>query len=124
MTDFGELPQEFWQGVAQFNRQEFYDCHDTLEALWMEAMEPDRTFYQGILQIAVGFYHLGNQNCQGAMILLGEGIGRLRTYQPDYGGIAINHFIHQTQIVLHTLQRITPGSPLPPLSMPKIQSLA
>ncbi|NEQ23504.1 MAG: DUF309 domain-containing protein, partial [Microcoleus sp. SIO2G3] len=34
-------PEEFWQGVEQFNQQEFYACHDTLEALWMEAFEPD-----------------------------------------------------------------------------------
>jgi predicted metal-dependent hydrolase len=35
------LPNEFFQGVEQFNQQEFYACHDTLEALWMEASEPE-----------------------------------------------------------------------------------
>ncbi|MDJ0676909.1 MAG: DUF309 domain-containing protein, partial [Calothrix sp. MO_167.B42] len=28
------LPQEFWEGVEQFNSRQFYACHDTLEALW------------------------------------------------------------------------------------------
>ena len=56
------LPQEFWEGVEQFNLGQFYACHDTLEALWIEALEPEKTFYQGILQIAVALYHLENEN--------------------------------------------------------------
>ena len=48
----------FSQGIEQFNRREFYPCHDTLEAIWMDSIEPDKTFYQGILQIAVGCYHI------------------------------------------------------------------
>lgn len=67
------LAQSFWQGVEEFNQQQFYPCHDTLEALWMEAAEPERAFYQGIIQIAVGCYHLSNDNKRGAAILLGEG---------------------------------------------------
>jgi len=27
------VPQQFLQGVEQFNSQQFYACHDTLEAL-------------------------------------------------------------------------------------------
>jgi len=30
-------------GCRQFNQGQFYACHDTLEALWMEASEPQRT---------------------------------------------------------------------------------
>jgi hypothetical protein len=68
------LPPEFWQGVEQFNQRQFYACHDTLEAIWIEAGEPDKKFYQGVLQVAVGLYHLGNDNWRGAVILLGEGV--------------------------------------------------
>ena len=46
--------------IEQFNQQDFYACHDTLEALWMEAIEPDRSFYQGLLQLAVGLYHFSH----------------------------------------------------------------
>lgn len=78
------LPPEFWQGVAQFNRGEFYTCHDTLEALWHEAAGPQKDFYQGILQVAVGCYHLGNDNWRGAAVLLGAGASRLESYEPSY----------------------------------------
>ena len=100
------LPQEFWQGVEQFNSGQFYACHDTLEALWIEATEPDETLYQGILQIAVALYHLGNGNIRGAMILLGEGSNRLRRY-PDYDcGINVEKLLLESVEFLKALQQV------------------
>jgi hypothetical protein len=103
-----EVPQEFWQGVGQFNQGQFYACHDTLEALWMEAIEPLKSFYQGILQIAVACYHLGNQNWQGAVTLLGEGISRLRKYPPTYTEIDVTQLIAQSAQLLTSLQQAGP----------------
>ncbi|MFN6534820.1 MAG: DUF309 domain-containing protein [Nostoc sp. EkiNYC01] len=100
------MPQEFWQGIEQFNSGEFYACHDTLEALWIEASEPEKTFYQGILQIAVAIYHLENRNWRGAVILLGEGSNRLRRYPSSYGGIDVDELLSQSVALLKTLQQI------------------
>lgn len=102
------VPLEFWVGVEQFNQGEFYDCHDTLEALWMEAMEPPKSFYQGILQVAVALYHLGNYNWRGAVILLGEGVNRLRRYQPEYAGVDVDHLIEAASAILNALQQAGP----------------
>ncbi|MDP5017085.1 DUF309 domain-containing protein [Anabaena sp. UHCC 0187] len=99
------MPEEFWQGIEQFNAGQFYACHDILEALWIDSIEPDKTFYQGILQIAVGLYHLGNRNQRGAMILLGEGSNRLRRYLPSYGGINVEELFTQSVDLLKTLQQ-------------------
>ena len=98
--------QQFWQGIEEFNQQQFYACHDTLEALWLEAQEPLKSFYQGILQVAVGCYHLGNHNWRGAVILLGEGTKRLREYQPDYEGIDVTSLLHQSIDLLEALQKL------------------
>ncbi|BAU64453.1 hypothetical protein STA3757_18250 [Stanieria sp. NIES-3757] len=100
--------QEFWQAIEQFNQQQFYACHDTLEALWLEAVEPDKNFYQGILQIAVACYHLGNQNWRGAVILLGEGVKRLSNYQPIYEEIDVTSLIEESSQLLQQLQQIEP----------------
>lgn len=102
-----EIPDQFWQAVDQFNQQEFYACHDTLEAIWIEASEPQKTFYQGILQLAVAIYHLGNDNLRGATILLGESIGRLSRYPLDYAGIDTIALLEQSQTLLRTLQQAT-----------------
>ncbi|MCC5631408.1 DUF309 domain-containing protein [Nostoc sphaeroides] len=100
------IPQEFWQGVEQFNSGQFYACHDTLEALWIEAGEPEKSFYQGILQISVALYHLENRNWRGAVILLGEGSNRLRRYPSSYGGVDVDELLSQSAVLLTTLQQI------------------
>jgi uncharacterized protein len=112
------IEPDFWQGVAQFNRQEFYACHDTLEAIWMEAIEPQRTFYQGVLQIAVALYHLGNDNLRGAAILLGEGMNRLRHYQPTYADIDVATLVSQSAELLTVLQQAQIDPSALPASLP------
>ena len=97
---------DFFQGVEQFNQQEFYACHDTLEALWMEASEPQKRFYQGVLQIAVACYHLGNHNWRGAVVLLGEGIARIKNYQPIYEGINVTDLVADSADLLTTLHEL------------------
>jgi uncharacterized protein len=103
MTD--TIPAEFWRAVEEFNQGQFYDCHDTLEALWMEAVVPDKSFLQGVLQISVALYHLGNLNWKGAVILLGEGIRRLALYQPEYFSIDVETLIDQSDRLLTALQQ-------------------
>ncbi len=101
-----EFPQEFWVGVEQFNQGEFYACHDTLEAIWIESPEADKKFYQGILQIAVALYHLGNQNWRGGVILMGEGLNRLRAVPDDHAGLDMANFIDQSSDLLKFLQTL------------------
>lgn len=74
----------------------------------MEAMEPNRTFYQGILQIAVALYHLSNGNGRGATMLLGEGLRRLGRYVPEYGGVDVAQLVDQSAAILTTLQQQGP----------------
>lgn len=99
---------EFWCGVEQFNQREFYACHDTLEAIWINALPAEKNFYQGILQIAVALHHLSNYNWRGAVILMGEGTNRLRTYQPSYAGIDVENLIDETAGLLKQLQASGP----------------
>ena len=101
-----DLPPEWLQGINEFNTGEYYACHDTLEALWMDSIDPDKKFYQGVLQIAVACYHLHNRNWRGAVTLLGEGIGRLPYYQPVYAGIDVARLIQDSSNLLTTLQSI------------------
>lgn len=101
-------PPEFERGIEQFNQQQFYACHDTLEAIWVDAPEADKRFYQGILQVAVGCYHLSNDNLRGAIILLGEAVRRLCDYQPDYEEIDVELLLNQTMELLQALQQLKP----------------
>lgn len=44
-----------------FNKGEYYEAHDVLEHLWLECRDADRSFYQGLIQIAGAFVHLKKQ---------------------------------------------------------------
>ncbi len=65
-------------GIEQFNRGEYWECHETLEALWMAETREVRDLYQGILQVGVAFRHLKNNNYPGAIKLFRRGLPRLR----------------------------------------------
>ncbi len=75
------------RGVAQWNARLFFECHDTLEELWAGLRDERRDFVQGLIQLAVAFYHLGNGNRSGAVRLFDRGLDRLRRYPPGYAGL-------------------------------------
>ncbi|MBF2087760.1 MAG: DUF309 domain-containing protein [Synechococcales cyanobacterium K44_A2020_017] len=106
MTD--PIPADFWQGVDQFNQGDFYACHDTLEAIWMEAPHYQKGFYQGVLQLAVALYHLSNHNWRGSATLLGEGVHRLAAYPSDYAEIDVAQLMRQSAVLLRSLQELGP----------------
>tara|TARA_Y100001968_G_C19109494_1_gene596521 strand:+ start:307 stop:696 length:390 start_codon:yes stop_codon:yes gene_type:complete len=76
----------FHKGITLFNSQDWYLAHDIFEELWHETYGPERQTIQGILQIAVAQLHLERGNLNGATILYGEGLGRLKGMGiPDLG---------------------------------------
>jgi predicted metal-dependent hydrolase len=79
----------FEKGVAAFNRGHFYECPDILEELWAGVRGPSRDFFQGLIQVAVGFYHLGNDNPVGAGRLFGRALKRLAGYPAAYAGVDV-----------------------------------
>jgi len=65
-------------GMQLFNSRQWYKSHDVFEEIWHETGGPDRQVLQGILQVAVAQVHLENGNINGATILYGEALGRLK----------------------------------------------
>lgn len=55
------------RGLREFNRREFYECHETLEEAWMAESGPVRDLYRVILQVSVAYYHITNENYNGAI---------------------------------------------------------
>jgi predicted metal-dependent hydrolase len=97
----------FAKGVDEFNEGLFFECHDTLEELWSGVRGPARDFFQGLIQVAVGFYHLGNGNHIGAERLLGRALKRLEPYPDHYGGIDVGDLRGEVSAWLGALD---PGS--------------
>jgi predicted metal-dependent hydrolase len=49
-----------------------------------------RDFFQGLIQIAVGFYHLGNGNLAGGRSQLEKGLRRLQPYPDRYMNVDLS----------------------------------
>ncbi len=72
------LPAAFYEALDQFNQEKYFECHETLEKLWIADKTETRQVYQGVLQIAVGCFHLVvRSNRIGAVNKLDAGARRL-----------------------------------------------
>ena len=76
-------------GMNLFNSGQWYKSHDVFEEIWHETGGSERQLLQGILQIAVAQVHLENNNINGAMILYGEALGRLKRFHFSNLGLNI-----------------------------------
>lgn len=97
-TDREPLPALI-SAVQQFNAGEYFVCHETLEDLWLDEKGQLRSFYQGILQIGAGLYHLQRGNERGALILLARGRMLLAPFSPACLGIDVTSLVRETQRV-------------------------
>jgi hypothetical protein len=88
-----KLPELALKGIEEFNRGEFYECHEYLEEAWMEEPRRVRFLYQGILQVGVGFYHQQNGNWRGATGLLRNGTQRLKEFEPETLGVDVARLV-------------------------------
>ena len=90
----GEPPQPgLLRAVEQFNAREYFECHETLEAIWNAEPGPIRVLYKGILQVGVGCLHLLRHNYRGATIKLQTGADYLDPFAPRCMGVEVARLI-------------------------------
>ena len=100
------LPDLALRGIEEFNRGEFFECHEYLEEAWMQEPGRVRFLYQGILQVGVGFYHQQNGNWRGATGVLRGGIERLREFEPEALGIDVARLVRESERCLRELEEL------------------
>lgn len=100
------LPELALKGIEEFNRGEFYECHEYLEEAWMQEPRRVRFLYQGILQVGVGFYHLENGNWRGATGLLRGGATRLKEFEPETLGVNVAKLVRESERSLRELETL------------------
>ena len=90
--------------IKLFNNHKWYEAHDAFEDLWNVIEGEERQIIQGILQVAVSQFHLSKGNLNGATILLGEGLGRIKNRTNINLGIDLESFSKSLEILLEKLQ--------------------
>jgi uncharacterized protein len=79
----------FLKGIEEFNQGLFFECHETLEEIWLEDHSETRAFYQGIIQIAAGYFKLEQGVPAGAIKLWRTGLAKIDPFGPVFLGINI-----------------------------------
>jgi predicted metal-dependent hydrolase len=104
----GALSQLVIRGIEEFNRGEFFEQHETLEAAWRAEPRPIRELYQGILQVGVACYHLERGNLSGALKVMERGLRRLEPFAPECLGIDVARLIADVQRLRGEVIRLGP----------------
>ncbi|MGH9862752.1 MAG: DUF309 domain-containing protein [Candidatus Acidiferrales bacterium] len=110
----------FWRGIECFNRRQFFTCHELLEEIWLEESAEEKTYYQGLIQVAAAFHHFLNGNLVGAESLLRAGVEKLRHHTSTNTDIDVAGLLAALQPWLERLARgqTLDGLPLPTLRRP------
>ena len=90
--------------LSLFNNHQWYEAHDAFEEIWNSVDGDERQVIQGILQVSVSQFHLSKGNSNGATILLGEGLGRIKTRTNVNLGIDLESFCSSLEDLLKKLQ--------------------
>jgi predicted metal-dependent hydrolase len=82
-------------GILFFNRQDFFEAHEVWESLWQDCCGPERRFYQGLIQAAVGLHHFANGNLRGAAKLYRSSRDYMDRFGSPYLGLDTTEFWRQ-----------------------------
>jgi predicted metal-dependent hydrolase len=104
----------FDRGVDEFNRGFYFECHDTLEELWSGLRGPARDFFQGLIQVSVAFYHLGNDNPAGARSMARRALKRFQAYPDRYYGFDLAAQRSGLERMLEAIEAEEPAPAGPP----------
>jgi predicted metal-dependent hydrolase len=102
-------PPLLLEGIAQFNRGEFFAQHETLELLWRAERRNIRYLYQGILQIGVAFHHLRRLNHHGAVYMLTRGPRYLAPFAPRCQRVDVQALLTDAAAALREVERLGPA---------------
>jgi len=109
------------EGLRCFHSGAFFEAHEHWESVWLTAQEPEKTFLQGLIQVAAAFHHFQRGNYAGTTSLLRSALRRLDAYPEAFAGVAVAPLRATIRLWLGALE--TPShSPLPLLPQLQISS--
>jgi uncharacterized protein len=79
--------EQFSRGIALFNARKFFEAHEVWEELWLVEPEPEKTFLQGLIQLAAAFHHHSRGNPRGTQSLMAAALAKLERFPDDRRGL-------------------------------------
>lgn len=100
-------------GVRLFNEGEFFEAHEVLEDVWRASAGEEKTFLQGLVQLAVAFHHYSTGNKIGTASVLARARRNLEGYPAVYGGVDLGLLLTALQKWQEAFQDGLPPGPFP-----------
>lgn len=97
--------ETLYAAVAQFNAGAYFECHETLEGLWLRDETPQRVFYQGLIQVAAAFVHVGRGRHRGVVPLLDAGLAKLAGFPQGYRRLDLDSLRQEMMAVRDVVAR-------------------
>jgi uncharacterized protein len=112
------------RGIQLFNDEQFFECHEVLEEVWMQVSGEQKIFLQGIIQVAVALHHLKRDNLVGARRLLDAGTKKLAQFAPSHETVDVARLLMDVQPLATRIKFPQAGQAAPTFVIPKLQTLA
>lgn len=106
------------EGLRLYNAGQYFAAHEAWESVWLAAPEPEKTFLQGIIQVAAAFEHQRRNNPLGITRLLTAALSRLDPLPASFGGLRLDHLRDD---IRDRLAALTAPPPIPVLVPPRIE---
>jgi predicted metal-dependent hydrolase len=81
------MSDQLQPGIDLFNQGDFYECHDTIEEIWLQESSDRQPFLQGLIQAAVSFHHYEHGKWGAARSMLQMAIDKLSPFPDTYDGL-------------------------------------
>lgn len=118
-----DWPREYLRYIDLFNEGEYFDAHEVLEDLWVIEVGRTKTFYKGLIQVAVAICHWERGNRPGTERLWHSGRAYLATAPTIYEGLDVGQLLNDLGKLFRTLE-LHQGSGLPELDRDAIPHVA
>jgi hypothetical protein len=83
-----------------------FHAHEVFEAAWKAAPAPEREFWRGLAQIAVGLTHARRGNASGAVALLRRGARHARENGANSAGVDAEYVAAQADGIASRIERV------------------
>ncbi len=91
------VPIQVNEAIRAFNEGKFFKAHALLEDVWLAEEGLLRVFYQGLIQLSVGYFHINQGKMRAAQRSLGRGIVRVGHFRPVCLGLDVAGLVQQAQ---------------------------
>ena len=105
-----ESRQAVAEWAALLNQGAYFAAHEVLEAPWLRAKEPEKSFLKGLIHVAVALLHYQRGNGHGARVKYASAVRYLSGERPTDSGVDVDGLLAQMERFFADLLALPPKS--------------